>query len=145
MKEKLIKECVNAIPIYVRFIKSIYLKLQCVICKLFSLLSQNDECLRAIRIHGLEGLCTALNTCSNSATLYIVPTLARMPIEIKDVMVNIIGENGIDALITFLKQSDNLSLQRDTAILLAILAGNCKSLIFVFCYKVKIILYYCLC
>ena len=72
---------------------------------------------------GLSGLCSALNTCSSEGTAFIVAALAQMPLKVTGILVNIIGDAGIHKLVNLLKLSDK-QLQKDTAILLASMAGN---------------------
>lgn len=86
-----------------------------------------ESCRKEImHIDGLGALCSALNTCTKEATPHIVAALAQMPLDVKGAMVNIIGDSGIEKLLLLLKQSENLHLQKDTAILLASLAGSGK-------------------
>ena len=47
-----------------------------------------------------------------------------MPLDVKGVLLHIIGDSGIEKLIALLKQPENQNLQKDTAILLASLAGS---------------------
>lgn len=49
-----------------------------------------------------------------------------MPLDIKGVLLNIIGDSGIAKLVNLLKQSGDVTLQKHTAILLASLAGSGK-------------------
>ena len=47
-----------------------------------------------------------------------------MPLKVKGVLLNIIGESGISKLIAFFRNSDNKNLQKHTVILLSSLIDN---------------------
>ena len=66
----------------------------------------------------------ALNTCTSTAIAPIIGSLAQMPLNVKGILVNIIGDIGVRKLVEYYKHSDSNELRKHAAILLASLVGN---------------------